>query len=458
MIHLITLLIASLTVIAGMKRLSYGCAIMIAAHTLIPHVARVGSLSLNSFNITVLLIISIYKVLSNKSSQRILQKKRNLYPALLMLILLFLGVFGTVVPFSFQAKAWAQFFLTEIAPFYVTLLSIRNKEDFNLILNTIGISYLVIGIYSLFAYAIRSNMLFLAYAQYYGMDERMLNALTEIHTGMVEYSRGGMSFFTSGSYMNGLDWGQVSLLFMLLSVSVKVFDKKNLQYAFVFVAFFNCFFCTKRSVILPSIITLFFFLWSQKLFSPKRILITFLIAIPSLFILYQNPKTHSLVKNIETAIFFWDDRLAARNDVEGSSKAMRLEQTAYAVHMVADAPLQGLGFAYPSYYSSTKGLHKHMLGFESILYMIVPSGIIGLFGWLMLFYIMYRNTLSRRMRKSRLIIFHGMYFLSIILTGLQASLSIYMIFVALLYHYKVFYSSSNLLNYDIKHRITTSAR
>lgn len=47
--------------------------------------------------------------------------------------------------------------------------------------------------------------------------------------------------------------------------------------------------------------------------------------------------------NIETALFFWDDDLAAEHDFKGSDKSMRVRQAIYVNHLISDHFLLGWG-------------------------------------------------------------------------------------------------------------------
>lgn len=65
----------------------------------------------------------------------------------------------------------------------------------------------------------------------------------------------------------------------------------------------------------------------------------------------------------------------------------------YVHAMVQGSPFCGLGLGYPSYYSSRKGQHPVMLGFESIYFsVLVQSGFIGLVIWFLFFYRCYVYT------------------------------------------------------------------
>jgi len=181
------------------------------------------------------------------------------------------------------------------------------------------------------------------------------------------------------------------------------------------------------------ILVIGYYIFTRYLQSTKgRIKFVMGTCMACLFMAYFVPD-NGYMKNIKTSLFFWDDRLAEKNDVKGSSKDMRMEQFMYVHAMVQGSPFCGLGLGYPSYYSSRKGQHPVMLGFESIYFsVLVQSGFIGLVIWFLFFYRCYVYTKKAYFYSLDGIMVHGAYLLSLLLTGLQASLFIYVVYVCLM--------------------------
>lgn len=433
LIQLVYLLLVA-TLFLGYKRLSWGAAAMLAVRTTVPPVARVGGVSLNTAAIAIMTILCLYDMFRNRNGQRqwLEIKNRCGYPIYrLMIPLLLLGSIGSVVPFGFQFKAWLQFIITELLPFFIVLISIKNSKDFKIITGTFTVSYIIIGIYGLMTYIWKMNPLFMLFAIQFDFDP------DAIYTGDgSDKLRGGMTSSASGNLSGPLPWGQYSLVSLFIAMYLPVVKKKWIRYLLIAIAALNCFFCSKRSVILPMILILSYYVWSNKLLSTKRIVLSFVLIIISLGSISQIESTSGLWANVSSSVMFWDDKYAEQHDIGGSSKEMRASQFEEAVRMIAPAPIQGLGYDFPSYYGSKKGSHPIMHGFESIIFReLVSSGIAGLFLWFLFFRKTIAFTRGYKNRKMATAI-HLMYILSLLLTGNQSSFHIYMIMVGLMYRYK----------------------
>lgn len=137
--------------------------------------------------------------------------------------------------------------------------------------------------------------------------------------------------------------------------------------------------------------------------------------------------------NIKTSIFFWDDKLAEQQDLSGSSKDMRLRQVIYTNKLIEDHFFTGMGYGYPEIHSQKYGNRSDALFFESLyLYAIASSGYIGLFVWLLFFYMNTKITKYSFTNPLHNYLFHGSYVLSVFLTNISLSLSYYMILSALI--------------------------
>jgi len=93
----------------------------------------------------------------------------------------------------------------------------------------------------------------------------------------------------------------------------------------------------------------------------------------------------------------------------------------------------GLGYGYPEIHSQKYGNNSDALFFESLyLYAIASSGYIGLFIWLLFFYVNMKTTKKSFANPLYNYLFHGSYMLSVFLTNISLSLSYYMILSAFL--------------------------
>ena len=147
--------------------------------------------------------------------------------------------------------------------------------------------------------------------------------------------------------------------------------------------------------------------------------------------------------NIETALFFWDDDLAAEHDFKGSNKSMRMSQAIYVNNLISDHFFTGLGYGYPivhnmKYHGATDALY-----FESLyLDTISSSGYIGFLVWIFFFFLLIKKTNFACRNKLDNYSLHGGYILSVFLTNIYCSFAYYMIVIALFVKYKQFYGYS----------------
>lgn len=147
--------------------------------------------------------------------------------------------------------------------------------------------------------------------------------------------------------------------------------------------------------------------------------------------------------NIETALFFWDDDLAAEHDFKGSNKSMRMSQAIYVNNLISDHFFAGLGYGYPivhnmKYHGATDALY-----FESLyLDTISSSGYIGFLVWIFFFFLLIKKTNFACRNKLDNYSLHGGYILSVFLTNIYCSFAYYMIVIALFVKYKQLYGYS----------------
>ena len=400
---------------------------MIFIHQVFPTVFRLGNVSMNTAMIAVLavfVVIRNYRKMAKLPTRYTYMLKRLAFPLICL---------AALAPLSFklQFNSWLQFVVTDLLPGFLILLSIRSLRDFKVVLYTLLGSYILIGIYGILTYVWHMNPIFTLFNIYYG-------ELQDNYTGsgeeIIRIIRGALTGAASGNTSGPLPWGQSSLVVLFAACFLPRGYKNGwLANSIIILSTLNCFLCGKRSVILPMILVIGYYIFTRYLQSTKgRIKFVMGTCMACLFMAYFVPD-NGYMKNIKTSLFFWDDRLAEKNDVKGSSKDMRMEQFMYVHAMVQGSPFCGLGLGYPSYYSSRKGQHPVMLGFESIYFsVLVQSGFIGLVIWFLFFYRCYVYTKKAYFYSLDGIMVHGAYLLSLLLTGLQASLFIYVVYVCLM--------------------------
>ena len=399
-----------------------GCACLLVLHMLIPPCARILSISFNSLMLLIVLLFFVHDI--NKKNWKL--PGQLLLPIKFLVLPLFVLSLFAPLSMNYQFSQLAQFFITEILIFMLLMYFIKNEDDLNKIFISLRNAYVVVGAYGILTYIIRQNPLFAYFAKYF---EYSIDFTGDGTIALI----GGMTGRASGNLSGPLPWGQTSLLMLLLFVFLGRIKNDKMSYIVVIIASLNCFLSTKRSVIVPMIIIFIYLLIKRGVFSKRNVLKILLVGPLVLYTLWNIPFFDSYKQNVVTAVFFWDDEVAYKNNVHGSSTEMRQSQLNYALVMVKDNFLCGLGYGYIQHYGKLYGKHPIMLGFESIIYQVlVPSGIIGLFIWLCFFYKIYRLTLYE-LKKYDALFCHGAYVLSCIMTGIQSSLFWYMVMVVLIY-------------------------
>ncbi len=393
----------------------------LSCRLLLPPIVRMGPISMNSvmsFMLVAYLLLNI---------RQLFRKEHTfLFPITTFLFPLAVISIGGIMPMDAVLKNILQTFWTEICPCIFMALVLKNIKDYNLILKTILISYSIIGVWGLVTYVMKMNVLYAFFIMQYA-------GTYEVHdeTGDgSEIIRGALDSVATGNLCGPLPWGQESMLIMLFLLFLK--NKKNISNKLflwvILLAGANVFLSGKRSCILPMLMVIGYYLWQKGFTSLKNIFLSVLICISSFIVISSIPQMKSLKQNIETTIFFWDDNLAAKNNVTGSNFEMRKRQFECANKMVNNHIFTGLGYGYPGYYTSLHGQHPIMLGFESIYFVIlVSSGLFGFFVWFLFFRRLYLLSYKKNGDLKFVVAFHGAFLLSCILTAIQSSFWIYLI-------------------------------
>lgn len=409
------------------KKTIWGVAMFTAIIICIPITARVFGIGLQSLCTLLLFLWVIKDVLFN---HRLYNKKYN-FPILGFIIpLMVIGLFG-VIDYQFQMKQML-YLLPSLIVFITYLYSVKTENDIDLISKTFIYSFFIIGIYGIITYIIKMNPYALAFATTFGVEDADYLEMLKSTTDNV---RGGLVGRATGSAISSLIWGQVCLVALPIIMFLHPKDmNQRFIYANIFISSLNIFLSGHRSCILPMFLLIVYYFYRQT--SRRQFIqnaVKILVALPIIYVvLSMIPETKGYVQNIETTIFFWDDTLADKHNIGGSSNEMRLNQLIGAFDMVKDHFLCGLGYGYPTYYAEKYGQHPIMLGFESIFFReFVSSGFLGFLVWLLFFKKCYTSTIYNKQYFISLMI-HGSYFISILLTGIQSTFGLYLIMTAIM--------------------------
>lgn len=405
--------------------ITYGAVFFILLHQLLPPLARVGSISLN----TVLIIVLFVTCLLNS-----IKSKRNLslFPIKYLTIPLAIVCCFSDIPLMSQWKDLIQITITDLLPYTIIYASIRNNKELSLIIKALLLGFVIIGLYGIFTYFIHFNPLVLYFAYSFGFEGNM------IQEDSIDMMRGALNGVATGNMPVALTWGQYVLVILLyVLLKCKNIGSNSLTNIIIIICVLNCILTTKRSTITPALIALIYVAFTTV--SVKKVIVRWggLFAFVVFFCYWTVPLFEDIIKkNIFPAIVIWDDTIAEKNETGGSNKEMRVEQWLYLNSVLLENPITGEGLGYVKQYGDENTIHTPVKGFESIfLQVVAESGYLGLLIWLLFFLRCYNATKNYFVKHSDNWAFHGLYFLSLTLTGIKASLWIYMIICAIMERY-----------------------
>lgn len=143
-----------------------------------------------------------------------------------------------------------------------------------------------------------------------------------------------------------------------------------------------------------------------------------------MLILFQIPEMDTYIKSIYDA---------DASDIGGSSIEMRLEQLNGAFKEIKHNIVFGNGYGWHIYYIDNHGDHPILLGFESLLFVILcNSGIFGVFIWGVIIY-WYVNINKKLTNNKILITLFSVYIFYSIITGEYGYMKYFLVFYAIIY-------------------------
>lgn len=370
------------------KSLAYGCAFMIATRMIFPPLIRIGPVSMNTAFIIILLFFCILKG-ANVS-------RKNFFPILTLSLPLAISGLFAPLNYSVQAKELLQYSITELLPFSLVCMSIRNQKDLKIIIHSLLVSFTIIGGYGIITYLIKINPWVITWGNFSGYEG-------ELYVGDgSDAIRGALSSVATGNQQGGaIPWGQICLIVLMFVSFYPMIENKKARIIVIVLAICNCLLTTKRSVILPVLVLLAILVYYKTQVKAKYIAssIAFLLLLTLAFT--YNKTLHGIYEaNIKTAIFFWDDNLSDKYSIGGSSKTMRFDQIAFTNKLIEQNILIGNGFGFTKVFGEKHGNITDARAFESVyLWSIANSGYIGLILWCLFFYRSYqinRNISNNR--------------------------------------------------------------
>lgn len=239
---------------------------------------------------------------------------------------------------------------------------------------------------------------------------------------MIETVRGDISLRLQSITGHPLSLGQY--LIMIVPVLILYAKKQKMVSIIMLILTTIVVFLTgTRGAVVPLLIIGAFFFFVNKLaILMKRIVMAILLLVVIYqFIPIQYERTlENALDTFSAYTMFWDDDLQSKKSVGGSTMEMRFSQLEAAEREVSNNPLCGRGVGYREYYQNLHGSHPVLLGYESLLLLkLVEQGWLGVFFYLFMFWLLYRQFRSRIEWRSYLTLTFATLLLSEVMTGIR---------------------------------------
>lgn len=370
----------------------YGLCFLVAVKILIPDNVRLlfADVSLNTACSLILVIGYLLNLMIRKVDFKGLDNGLFRYILFFMAFSVLIMLLTSYVPIDAQIKPFSQFMLLQLFPVIISMSVIRNKNDLKSIINVFLISALICILYSLICFVFAIPYPYNNWCNgYFEARDENINAVLEQNMGNI--SGRCMGTATSGTY----DYGMViSIIFTTVGCIYYRFRKLWILIIFILCGL-DVLCTTRRAPIITSMIFIIILVLGNS-HNRKRTLLYGCIGLLSVILcIYIFPQLKDFRSILETSLFFWDDSVASRNNVSGSSVAYRLYQLKYTLIYIGENPLFGNGWG-AMYY---KIVNATMNGWESIVFTtLMQFGFVGGIVWSLLFYKFYRYTIVNKQR------------------------------------------------------------
>lgn len=277
-----------------------------------------------------------------------------------------------------------QYFALQILPVIIAASVIDNKRDLMLVLKILMYSSLICMLYGLFCFFTSTpypyNEIF-SNAYYAARDAN--------YDSIVNASMGGIAGRIMGTATSDTwSYGMIICILFTLFFCIYQYLKDKLSFICVALAAVSTLLTVRRTPIMVmfSFIIILFFLRKPRLSYIIRY--AFLGGGAVFVILLIFPQLYELTHILETVFFFWNDSVAQKNEITGSSLEYRLFQLKYTLNQISSSPLFGNGWG-----AMYNGRHDVMNGWESILFTsLMQFGIIGFMIWMGWFHCLYHYS------------------------------------------------------------------
>lgn len=360
---------------------------MLLVRILIPDAARSIFIdtSINTLCSLFVFVFWLYNVLLDPKWKKSASNFLNRFILVFFVLSLLIAFIPNEVPFSVQIGRMLQFFITQLLPVVLITTATRTISDLRMVIRVFTVAFFICMVYGLSCFFLQIpypyNQWFID-AFGYGRDADMLAAADLEFGGIVGRIVGTP---TADSY----SFGMVVPIAFTTQFCIYRYMKGRFNLVLLLMLAAGVICTTRRSPILTMLVFCFcLFLFEGSKQKRNYIKYALLLVLGIILLLLAFPEL-SVLKNIfETVFFFWDDSVAARNSVTGSSVSLREYQFYYTLNQIKDNWLIGNGWN-AMYYK----YHPGMFGWESIVFTtLMQFGLWGVLSWGMMFWSMYKYS------------------------------------------------------------------
>jgi hypothetical protein len=368
------LIIILIEVVLSLYKPLYGFCFLLAVRLLIPDNTRsiLLPISLNSIVSILLFIGWIFNIAIGKISVKGL--KNNLIKIILVLTCYSIVVIlvDDYTPRMQQVLTFIQYYTLQFLPILVLMTVIQNTKDLLLIIRVFTFSLLICCIYGILCYITQMPYPYNGWFNSYFAAARGASVESAIETQMGGVSGRIMGTATSDTW----SFGQLICIAFILMCCIYYKIKNPITLITSILSGIAVLLTVRRSPILTAFV--FFFILFIYNNNKRKILFSMsLFVIMICILIYIVPSLSNFKSILESSLFFWNDNVAAKNDVTGSSLALREYQLNYTIQQLKYNPLLGNGWG-AMYVRYNPG----MFGWESyILTTLMQFGFLGLIAW-----------------------------------------------------------------------------
>lgn len=372
--YILIFIIILIEFIVSLYKPLYGFCFLLAIKLLVPDTARsvILPISLNSINSLLLFGGWIFNIALGKISIEGL--KNNLFKSILFLTFFNIIVifFDDYTPSIQQISNFVQYYTLQFLPIIVLMTVVQNSKDLLLIIKIFTISLLICCLYAVICYVAQIPYPYNDWFNSYFSAARGASVESAIETEMGGVIGRIMGTATSDEW----SFGQLICVASILMCCIYNKVKNPIILAVTILSGITVLFTVRRSPIL-TVLTFFFVLFIFSKNKNRLIFPILLFILTSYIIICIVPSLSNFKSILESSLFFWNDNVAAKNDVTGSSLALREYQLNYTIQQLKYNPLLGNGWG-AMYVRYNPG----MFGWESyILTTLMQFGFLGLIAW-----------------------------------------------------------------------------